>query len=367
MQRLTAKFEVAPPGRKILLAAIGLSLAVHAGVALVGQGYNPVRDGASVERPVLVAVTLAAPAAAVLPSDVSPQPADALPASPMRPRTARVKRTLPPLTKTEVAEVAVTEIPSETRVAASPVPELPLTSVLPEAKPTLNSDPVAQAEPPLTRADFNPDALAARVDISYRATSNLVDGHGSYVFEREGSRYEIRGELGAEGIFAEAFIGKISQHVEGTVSRDGLRPTLISNTTGSAPPELASVDWQAGRLSFERAGKTRSEAMEGVAQDVISLLFSFAGGVPTAQGARFNIVTPRGQNAYGFEVLGTEKLNLRIGMVETVHVRLSAGNNRGVYEAWLAPEYKHLPVRLKFPAAQGRVVFDMVATRVKVG
>jgi hypothetical protein len=255
---------------------------------------------------------------------------------------------------------------------------LPDEALIPERPAALDTPPERPQEPakveepavreaaPQARA-FNPDALAERVDISYRATSSFVDAYGNYVFERDGARYEIRGELAAEGFFADAFVGKIVQHVEGTVATDGLRPNSIANTTGSSPAERASIDWAARQLSFARGDKTRSEAMEGPAQDVISLLFSFAGGVPRGKSERYNIVTPRGQNSYTLEVVGQETLSLRIGMVETLHVRLTSTNNRGVYEAWLAPDYKHLPVKLKFPAAQGRVVFDMVATRVKVG
>jgi hypothetical protein len=373
LQALAAVRWLPPEGAKDLERSSGWLLPVVAtvGVHLV-LFWASLRPAPPVEPPQAKSVLVSiAPAPRAPPEQrVTPPVARPVPPAPRatRPRPPQVAQApkpdvnvpvLPPPTPT-------IEAPHSASIEPDPQATPAIIAALPEPlpKPVSPTPPTPEVKP-ADAVEFSPAALATRVDIDYRARSSFVDGVGSYRFERDGERYSIRGELAAEGFFADAFVGKMVQAIAGRIDASGLQPEMIASAMGNQGEETATIDWGRRQLTYNRSGQSRSEAMEGAANDVISLLFSFAAAAPTV-GREVNIVTPRGQNRYAMEVVGTEVLELRIGKVETVHVRLTHPRNRQQYEAWLAKDYRNLPVKMRFPAAQGRVVFDMVATRVKI-
>jgi hypothetical protein len=228
--------------------------------------------------------------------------------------------------------------------------------------PTASPDPPAAAVPDNLRKR----SFASRIEIAYRATSNVLDGFGSYSFTRDGDQYTIEGTLQAEGFFAEAFVGQLRQRIEGAVTAHGLRPHRLQNHAAGNNDEDALLDWQNETVRFSRRGESRSEVLRPDALDVLSLLFSFDDGLPSGPPREVQVVTARGQNPYQLEVLGETSLDLAVGPTRTTHVRLTARNGRSHYEAWLAPALRNLPVRLRFPAARGRIVFEMSATQVHI-
>jgi hypothetical protein len=187
---------------------------------------------------------------------------------------------------------------------------------------------------------------------------------------RVGNRYTIRGELQATGFFAELFSGNIEQTIQGEIVGRHLRPTLATSKIGTGRFEELSVDWASNQASFTNKGGKRSEALEANSTDVMSFIFSFAVAPPADSLTQFSILTTRGQNQYRYEYLGVEALSTALGEKRTHHIAVYALNKKRNpeatrYDAWLSEADNMAPIKLKFPVANGRALFELTATSVK--
>jgi hypothetical protein len=389
LNRSAASSRVANRAVKVLIGAIGLSLMAHALTIVGTAGLSLIQlNQPSENAPLKVALVTAKPVETVTNAPVAvPTSAQAKPVKPKpvpKPVPVKLAAAEPvaleaPLVSPQQESVVEPE-PVEVKqdAPAGAIPETPATQVpRPTAEEELNKQlERAAIQQPAMNAE-NAVAQTSRFDeyvmkgdrasmrIRYFASSSVVDGSGSYEFRRDGNKYSINGELQATGFFAEMFGGSIRQSIEGEVGQRHLKPVRATNLVGSNPKEELNVDWEQKKVSFTRNGNTRSEDLDPSATDVFSFIFGFAVTPPADSLSKFHIVTTRGQDQYRYEYIGEETIDSLGGPMLADHIVVYAVNKKNArYDAWLSRAHNLAPVKLKFPVANGRVMFEMTARAV---
>jgi hypothetical protein len=147
----------------------------------------------------------------------------------------------------------------------------------------------------------------------------------------------------------------------GAVRRFGLAPERYVQKTATRAAVAVNIDWSRRVVTFSRRSDERP-AREGI-QDRLSFQFqlmALAQNLPAAfaPGATISMqVAGTGDvETYEFVVVGSETLNLATGPVETVKLDRPKGPGADTrVEAWLAPQQRWLPVRLRFTDRRGNV------------
>jgi hypothetical protein len=70
---------------------------------------------------------------------------------------------------------------------------------------------------------------------------------------------------------------------------------------------------------------------------------------------------------YQLDVGAEEMLELPIGTLRTIPVKQVRRPGEESIEVWLAPEQRHLPVRIRFLDEEGQLMVEQLATRIAVG
>ena len=80
--------------------------------------------------------------------------------------------------------------------------------------------------------------------------------------------------------------------------------------------------------------------------------------------ARLDVMVTNARKVYRyrFRRAGEETLSTPTGEIATIHLIADAPNPEDVYEVWLAPQYFHLPVKLKF--YMGRYPVEQTVTSI---
>jgi hypothetical protein len=364
-----------PAPYRTALVALAASAALH-GIAIVGVHVHR-DDAVNLEAPSFTATLEEAPLVAVSPE------AQAAPAPRVRakraarpknvPRPEETIATLPPLAETSpepladvdasanVSEQAQSPLPSPQATAATA--PAPAREPEPEAPPL--PEVVALAKPAAVPAPaFRPEALPARVDLSYALTSAFAEGTADYTWRRKGDRYEISGSASATGFFALFLEGRIDQESSGVVTAEGLRPDSFTERRGNTPPEGLTFDWNARVVEFRRGSETKTGPLTDSTVDWLSMIFQLAHNPPQEGTMELRVFTQRRLYQYHLEVLGTEEIQLPFGPARTLHLRHEGEKPEERVDVWLGVDQHYLPVKLRYPVARNRLVVEQTATSI---
>jgi hypothetical protein len=213
------------------------------------------------------------------------------------------------------------------------------------------------------------DTLPGRIVLEYDLRSSLVDGHADYTWHREGSHYTIDGSIEANGFLALVFVGRLEQHSRGELTPAGLRPDFFSLKRGDSAAEFAEFKWSEREIRHNRLKSEHVQTLQEGAQDLLSFIFQFAYTFPErltdAGPVSFAITNARRMDHYDFRVVGTEKLILPIGEINTVHLVRETSDPADAYETWLAVDQYYLPVKLRFMLG-GRVSVEQIAVSLTI-
>ena len=213
------------------------------------------------------------------------------------------------------------------------------------------------------------DATPGTIDIAYKVTSSVIDGTARYKFSRDkNNKYEIESTIEASGFFATIFEGRMQQTSRGSMLEQGLVPEFFSIQRGSGPPETATFDYAGNNIIFSRRKGVEKANLPFLLQDIQSFLFQMgfdAPGLvvgvndvanPSAQQLNVIATNARKVYRYQFKLVAQETLDLPFGKIQTLHLKSDAADPTDVYEVWLATEYNHLPVKVKFFAGKFALV-----------
>ena len=209
-------------------------------------------------------------------------------------------------------------------------------------------------------------ALPAEVTVQYDLSRN-----GSAMVEiseqlKHGNgRYRIDSEAKGKGILALSNRGSIRRSSEGEIFAGGLRPAEFRDRRGNSPVSVARFDWPGKRIVHEFEGRSETTDIKGaLAQDRLSFLWEFAFRSIPERNIVVLLADGKGASQVRYRVVGREKLETPIGVLDTVHIakEQDAGDERGT-EIWFAVQRNNLPVRLLVIEKDGTRL-DQIVTRI---
>jgi hypothetical protein len=313
------------PGSRVLAVAALASLAVH--IVLL-QSTIRLPDRIEESPPLLATIT-----------ELPPPPAPVATPSPVKPKHRRVVRAAPPVpVETPAPEVVA---------AATPVPE-PVREPEPVAPPPLEE--AIPAAPSLAP----PRELPPRIDLAYRAflgTRGFLIGDAVYRLEHSGSQYRISTVGEARGLAALLFPGEARAKSEGAITADGLQPTNYS-VERTNRREAASFDWESGMVQLNG---DQSAPLELPTFDPLVVLWQFYFSPPAQDQIEFNIATTRRIYHVTFRRIGTEKITLPFGDVDTEIWKRVDADSTVQAQIWLAPSLRYVAVKLRLSNARATV------------
>lgn len=332
-----------PRYRRRLLVALALSVLAH----LVATGHiNWVApESVSVSPPIEARLTgpaLEAPKAPEKRPSSTPVPAVPRPATEPTPAAVVAEAPVP----SEVPAVAPLPAADETaRSTSSPSPLAGRVGVGMAPGPQVQAVPPEAADPLA--------ALPERFNIRFRVQGNeggFVLGQLTHVWRRSGERYSIVGVAEATGVVALFYSGLLSQTSDGSITPQGLRPENYWMQRGRKR-FTAHFDWN--RNTAKLGDPYGSVSIREGTQDYLSVVYQLAlfprepyGVVTVVNGKRFK--------EYIYRELGTEVLDMPLGRVQTVHIRVGQGGEADDIELWLRAAPPHLPVKITLTDNKGK-------------
>ncbi len=311
--------------RRVLGAALALSVAVHVGFSLWPVA-PPARPDAEPLQATLTEM---------------PPPPRAAPAAPAPGRVkAKPRRAKPvpvPLSAPVIAAAPEPDAIEPTAEAIAAGPELP--------PPPPELAVTEEAAPPVSTPD---QTLPPRVDLVYKAffgTQGFLIGDAVYRFEHADGHYRIATVGEARGLAALLLRGQGRLESRGTITARGLQPLEFNVERGSRDRrETALFDWETGIVTLH---EQKTEALDLPTFDPLTILWQFYFAHPADDRFGFAVATTRRVARFQFAREGTERVAWPAGEVDTErwHRRSEDGKTEAI--VWLAPSLSYIPVKMR--------------------
>jgi hypothetical protein len=337
------------PGRRLLTAALALSVALHAVVLGELPGWS--LDAPDAGGPPLQARLQPPPETP--PPAITPPPPAAKPSP--RPRAAAPSRSAPAPLPEAASTVEVSPAPVASDVDSAPAA---VAEALVAPEPAAAPEPAPPAVP----------APAASYPLrSVRLTYDLLHGEsrtrvGSVVhtFRTDGERYEAEAVAEAVGLVSLVFRGRFVQRSRGVIGPAGFVPSEYTLERGRGdPPERAVFDWDDGKLDLAWREERRSVELPAGAQDPLSVLHQIYFMQPLPLTTPLAVATSRKLGRYVYELLGDEDLQTPMGAVRALHIG-RVEQDGSVLEVWLDRSRDLLPVRIYSRDRKGTILDQVV-------
>jgi len=200
------------------------------------------------------------------------------------------------------------------------------------------------------------------VSVETEFDGEYIETHISYQFKPDGS-YLLKSVAEAKGLAAFA-LSELTQVSEGIVTERGLKPSSYIYQYGKNKDKSrrATFDWATGTLTMEAGKKIHAEDIAEGTQDFLSFMYQFM-FVPPLEQMQLAVTDGKklGHHVYSFE--GEETLKTKLGMLRTIHIAKTNADNDRKIDLWLAMDYRHIPVKIRFTEKDGSVI-EQTATRI---
>ncbi len=295
-----------------------------------------------------------------------PVPAAAMP-DPVPGTTARATATRRQAPRHAVVATADASAAEQPAAMPDPVPDAPA--------PVERAEPVILATAPESTLAAElppPRALPRRGHITfhlYYGDDRAAVGRVVQTWLADGGAYTLESDARTVGLI-EAFRPQRWRYTSrGRITAQGLQPdafTMNRTRRGRDEAAQARFDWAGASLALGNLRATRTEPLRAGSQDLISMMFQLA-LVPPAPG-RITMPVTNGSRfeEYELQVLPEESLDTPLGLLRVLPVRQVRRPGRDGLEIWLATEYRHLPVRIRFVGRDGETTGEQVASEIRV-
>jgi hypothetical protein len=155
----------------------------------------------------------------------------------------------------------------------------------------------------------------------------------------------------------------------GELTPEGLRPELflMSRNRGRGLEEArAQFDWTQGSVTLGRAGQARVEPLPQGSQDLVSLMYQLALDPPAPGRRQVTVTNGRHLETYLFDVLREEKIETPLGVLRALPLKQVRQPGDESVDVWLATEYRHLPVRVRFYNREGEPSGEQIVTEIRL-
>jgi hypothetical protein len=198
-----------------------------------------------------------------------------------------------------------------------------------------------------------------------RGEGGMKLGEGTHRWRQDGERYEMSVELETTGLAAVFVDFRYTQRSHGRVTANGFLPELFTVDQRGRERESASFDWDGGSVLIQRR-KGRQESFELEAGDLDVLTIWHLAGVSGGDLPReLSVVSNRTMAEADINIVGEEVVDLPLGRIEALHVRLRARSGKLAIDLWLSKKHGLVPVRVLMQDDKGQVV-DQRAIELKV-
>jgi uncharacterized protein DUF3108 len=347
------------PASLRLSAAVCASVMAHAGLMSGGWLRAPEMTAATVplEARLVRAEPVPAPAAI-------PEPPRELRRSPSNTRSRkpvhRVERaaTPPVVTAGNARDYSVDELENYAEAADMP-------SVTPE--PALGE----AATPSEPTAPAPVRTLPRKGRISYVAYygEGFAVGKTVQSWEVHEAHYRLGSVSETTGI-VELF--RSQRHVylsEGRFTAKGLQPEkfFMSRTRrGRTEAARATFDWNGGMMKLGRVPDQRDATLAPESQDIVSFMYQLALAPPRRGRMRLPVTNGSRFETYDLDVLDEEHIETPLGVLRALPVKQVARPGSESIEVWLAIDYRHLPVKIRFFDRDGKPVGEQVVDDIQI-
>ena len=202
-----------------------------------------------------------------------------------------------------------------------------------------------------------------RIRITYEVTAKGMAADAVETVEHDGKTYSIVSETKGRGILAT--FGVLNKRTSrGRVTTEGLRPEEYRDERPFGWVVSAKFDWEARTITQERKGKSETLKMPAVAQDPLSLAYTFAFVPP--KGKEYDVIRAdgRGLTPFRFIVVGDEKVATPLGEMQALHIsKVKDGPDDKATDIWFATERDFIPVRVLVVDKDGERA-DQIVTRI---
>ncbi|MCX8003512.1 MAG: DUF3108 domain-containing protein [Burkholderiaceae bacterium] len=221
--------------------------------------------------------------------------------------------------------------------------------------------PGPRAQPRCPAEDW-PQRLALEYSVTASRGPLAIEGRGVLTFEREGGTYRIESEAEAAGLYRARYRSR------GTLTPQGLRPDEYVEARGGRPPLEVRFDWRARHVHFSATPDVQTPLPAGT-QDRASLLLQLhrlRRTQPALERYEMAVAGARRLRTFRFERRPAERVTVPAGEIEAVALRLTDEDPGESVEAWYAPGWCDLPVRIRYGDPRGGVVdYRLRAARIE--
>lgn len=350
----------ARPWRRLALAA-ALSGAAHAAFVVLGRLDAPPPP----EDPLPLAVT-------IVNTPVTQPSRAAKPPTPPAPAVSAPRRAAPPPVlvapswpgPAEVAELALGE-DAPVLDTISSAGDTAVTATEPFVVATAPSSTYVPELPPVR-------SLPRKGRVTYSLVygrDRFPVGRTTQTWEMDGGAYRLASRSETTGLIDLFRSQHRTYFSRGSLTRDGLRPEtfLMSRDRGRGTEEArAQFDWDGATVTLASAAGKRIESLPPGSQDLLSFMYQLSLDPPRT--GRLQQVVTNGSRieVYDLDVLPEETIETPLGALRALPLKQLAKPGQEAIELWLATEYRHLPVRIRFFNREGEPQGEQIVTEIRL-
>lgn len=178
----------------------------------------------------------------------------------------------------------------------------------------------------------------------------------SETYTRTRDRYRIESVSKAVGLLALFKPETIRTSSEGTLTAQGLRPTVFIQTRelDSERNVRADLDWGAKRITLaDRSGK-RTQALHGATQDRLSAMYQFM-FTPLHNDTVLSFDMTNGSKVddYGYRITPNQSVTVPLGTFKAWYLVSTPEEGLRKTEIWLAAEHANFPYKMIVTESNG--------------
>lgn len=335
-----------------LLAAASVSLMIHA--ALMSGGWLRAPQMNLDETPLLVDMVPAPPrATAPPPAKPSPRPRASAP----RPKSK------PVMTAPAVADAPRITADSEPAHYAEESSEPPMREP-PRVEEAATGEPVVRPVPVKT--------LPRKGRIAY----TMYYGDDGFTVGRTVQTWEVHEDGYILGSVSETTgiveVFRSQRHIylsEGRFTDHGLQPEkfFMSRTRrGRTEAAQALFDWRNGIVTLGRVPQQRGAALFPDTQDIVSFMYHLALSPPAPGRMTLPVTNGSRFETYDLDVLDEERIETPMGVLRALPVKQVPRPGAESIAVWLAVDYRHLPVKLRFFDRDGKQMAEQIVDQIQI-
>jgi hypothetical protein len=337
-----------------LLLAVSVSLLIHG--SLMSGSWLQAPQMKSRESPLQVSLL-----------DAPPQPPPPVAVKP----TPRV-RTAPQRSLSRRTPGTPSAVPATSHVAPEPqsADYEEERSELPAPEPAPTEVAAALPEPLPERAPIRTLPRKGRIAYTmYIGEGGFTVGKTVQTWEVYDDGYKLGSVSETSGI-VELF--RAQRHIylsEGRFTGHGLQPEkfFMSRTRrGRTEAAQALFDWESGVITLGRVPHQRGAALFPQAQDIVSFMYHLALSPPAPGRIRLPVTNGSRFETYELDVLDEERIETPLGVLRALPVKQVPRPGAESIAVWLAVDYRHLPVRLRFFDRDGRQTAEQVVDQIQI-